>query len=332
MGLEGCIAAGRAWRDGELVDPDLTADELSAAARDDGLLMWVDLLAPSVDNLTELAQRLGLPPTTVEDVLSPHERPKVTRHGQSIFFTVYGTRLEVGGSGTSRRLRLARLSGIVLPNALVTIRLDDSLDLAPVLARWDENRDLLRHGPCALLHGLLDTVVDGHFETIRVFDDAIEGLEDDLFSATATNRGFVERVYGFRKDLVALRRVVLPMREVVSGVIRHRERDGSDLDHWFDDLYDHVLRAAEWTESLRDLISSVFETNLSLQDSRLNVIMKKLASWGAIIAIPTAVTGWFGQNVPYPGFAKPFGLWLSVALIVGLGGALWATFRRLDWL
>ena len=79
------------------------------------------------------------------------------------------------------------------------------------------------------------------------------------------------------------------------------------LDGWYDDLYDHVLRAAEWTESLRDMISSVFETNLSLQDARLNTVMKKLTGWAAIIAVPTAVTGWFGQNVPYPGFGHTSG-------------------------
>ena len=93
-----------------------------------------------------------------------------------------------------------------------------------------------------------------------------------------------------RKDLVALRRVVLPMREVVSGLMRHRESEGT-MRAWYDDLYDHVLRASEWTESLRDMVASIFETNLSLQDSRLNTIMKKLAGWAAIIAVPTAITG-----------------------------------------
>ena len=94
------------------------------------------------------------------------------------------------------------------------------------------------------------------------------------------------------------------MREVVSAVLRHRtelHKDGNELDGWFSDLYDHAIRAAEWSESLRDMLTSIFETSLSLQDARLNTVMKKLTAWAAIIAIPTAVTGWFGQNVPYPG-------------------------------
>ncbi len=104
------------------------------------------------------------------------------------------------------------------------------------------------------------------------------------------------------------------------------------LGPWYDDLYDHVLRAAEWTESLRDMVTSVFETNLSLQDARLNTVMKKLAGWAAIIAVPTAVTGWFGQNVPYPGFSHVSGLLQSVVLIVGLSIGLYVLFRRRDWL
>lgn len=104
------------------------------------------------------------------------------------------------------------------------------------------------------------------------------------------------------------------------------------LDGYFEDLYDHVLRAAEWTESLRDMVSSVFETNLSLQDARLNTVMKKLAGWAAVIAVPTAVTGWFGQNVPYPGFQTTLGLVQSVvAMVIGTVG-LYVLFRKKDWI
>ena len=98
---------------------------------------------------------------------------------------------------------------------------------------------------------------------------------------------------------------MLPMRDVVNWVLRHRgelHRGRHDLEGFYDDLNDHVLRASEWTESLRDMITTIFETNLSLQDAPLNTVMKKLTGWAAIIAVPTAVTGWFGQNVAYPGF------------------------------
>lgn len=328
-----CPVRGLAWRDGVLIDDDVVADEIAGIARTDGSVAWVDLLRPSERDIAGLAARLDLAPTTIDDIFSHHERPKVVRHGPNLFFTVYAAHLAPTGSLLSTdRLVVQRISGLVLPHMLVTIRLDDSFDMAPIVQRWNDNADLLRAGVGALLHGLLDAVVDGHFETIQRLDDEIEQLEDELFVDGPAGPEFVQRVYRFRKDLVGLRRVVLPMREVVNALVRHRERTGSDLDHWYDDLYDHVLRASEWTESLRDLVTTIFEANLSLQDSRLNVIMKKLAGWGAIIAIPTAITGWFGQNVPYPGFAKPLGLWMSLLLILLLSGGLYVMFRRRDWL
>jgi magnesium transporter len=101
---------------------------------------------------------------------------------------------------------------------------------------------------------------------------------------------------------------------------------------YFQDVYDHVLRATEWTESLRDLVSTILETNLTIQGNRLNAIMKKVTSWAAIIAVPTAVTGFYGMNVPYPGFAQQSGFVASVVLLVVLSGGLYLLFRRLDWL
>ena len=116
---------------------------------------------------------------------------------------------------------------------------------------------------------------------------------------------------------MVLRRLVLPMREVVNTLLR---RDLGLVDEamgpYFQDVYDHVLRATEWTESLRDLVSTILETNLTIQANRLNVIMKKVTSWAAIIAVPTAVTGYYGMNVPYPGFGRPSGVIASTVLIV----------------
>jgi magnesium transporter len=101
---------------------------------------------------------------------------------------------------------------------------------------------------------------------------------------------------------------------------------------YFQDVYDHVLRATEWTESLRDLVSTILDTNLSIQGNRQNAIMKKVTSWAAIIAVPTAVTGFYGMNVPYPGFGRHSGVFISTTLIVILSGGLYLLFRRLDWL
>lgn len=324
----------RAWRKGVEVAADFPLEDLDRWLAEPDVLVWLDLLEPEPALLDELAAELHLDPLAVEDALEPRERPKATRHATHTFLTCYSTALS-GLEDGGVHLEVGRVSAFVLADALITVRTDRRVDMDAILARWTED-GLLAHGVAALVHGMLDHLVDGHFEAIEAMDDVLEGLEDLLFDEGTNTRTVQQRTFGMRKSLVQLRRVVLPMREVVTAVMRFRsETDrplSAELDGNFNDLYDHVIRAAEWTESLRDMVSSVFETNLSLQDARLNEVMKKLAGWGAIIAVPTAVTGWYGQNIPYPGYMGEFGLLQSAVLILLGTVGLFILFRRVDWI
>jgi magnesium transporter len=328
------------WRKGGEVAEGFALEEVSDHLAEEGALVWVDLCNPSTEVLDQLAEELSLDPHAVEDsIASTSERAKATRHATHTFVTVYAARLETSdhtGRGLLQsRLETSRVSSFVLANGVVTVRRDDRFDMDLVVQRWRDNADLLEYGSGALLHGLLDVIVDGHFDTIQLMDDAIEALEDELFDDRANVRELQQRTYRLRKELVELRRVVLPMREVVNTVMRHRaDSDGraSELDGWYTDLYDHVLRASEWTESLRDMVTTVFETNIALQDARLNVVMKKLTGWAAIIAVPTAVTGWFGMNVAYPGIGRVSGFIASTVVISTLALVLYMTFKRRNWI
>lgn len=304
------------------------------------MLFWVDLLNPDHATLSELAEELSFDPRAVEDVVEHSERTKATRYATHIFLTVYATALgpQIPGSIESRLLT-DRVSIFVLPTGVVTVRHETDparavFDIDDVVRRWDDNSDLLRKGSPALLHGILDVIVDGQFDTIQQLDDTIESLEDGLFDERSQTRRLQRDTYRVRKELVELRRIVLPMREVVNTIMRRSSpgTDAGELDGWYSDLYDHVIRAAEWTESLRDMITTVFETNLSLQDARLNTVMKKLTGWAAIIAVPTLVTGWYGQNIPYPGYGNDWGVWTSALVSVLTSIALYVGFRRRDWL
>ena len=214
----------------------------------------------------------------------------------------------------------------------MTIRASDRIDAYTLTRRINSNREFLRLGSPAIVHAMLDLVVDGYFDTVQELDDAIEALEDDLFSPDSRSTEFQRTAYDVRTKLVTLRHVVLPMREVVNVLWRHREDSLRELDPFYADLNDHVLRATEWTESLRDMITSVFETHLSLQDQRLNNVMKKLAGWAAVISVPTLVTGWFGINVPYPGAGEPSGLISAAILVVVPAIVVYAIMRRNDWI
>lgn len=301
----------------------------------DGCLVWVDICDPDSHLLTELAAELSLEPLAVEDAVSHRERPKATRYSGYTFLTAYATHIRAEDAPAHRaQLTVSRVSAFIFKRGIVTVREGSGFDMDAVVTRWEDNADLLKYGVGALVHGLLDVIVDGHFEAVQVLDEKMEDLEDGLFNERAATHQVQRRTYSIRKDLVALRRVVLPMREVVNAVLRHRKdfNAPTELDAWYDDLYDHVLRATEWTESLRDMVTTIFETNLSLQDARLNTVMKKLTGWAAIIAIPTAVTGYFGQNLPYPGFQQHWGYALSSGLIIGIAGLLYVTFKRKNWL
>ncbi len=327
------------WLKGGEVVEGFPLSEVSEHLEEVGSLVWVDLCDPSPDMLDAIAGELSLDPHAVEDSIASAERPKATRHATHTFVTVYATRLLSNGQAElgllSSRLETSRVSTFVLPRGVVTVRPDDRFDMDQVVQRWQDNANLLEYGSGALLHGLLDVIVDGHFDTIQLMDDAIEALEDELFDERADVRDLQRRTYRLRKELVELRRVVLPMREVVNTVMRHRaDSNGhsTELDGWYTDLYDHVLRASEWTESLRDMVTTVFETNLALQDARLNAVMKKLTGWAAIIAVPTAVTGWFGMNVRYPGIGTVAGFVASTGVISTLALMLYMLFKRRNWI
>ncbi len=350
---------GRVWRNGHVASQGYPLDDLDQLLADPTVLVWLDLVDPDTATLDALATELTLDPNAVEDAVLPGERVKLSRHATHLFITTYATRIDTDLDPDHRsRLVSSQVSVFVLPRGLVTVRRDERFDIDDVVGRWDDDPELCQQGVGGLLHGLLDAIVDGHFETIQHLDDMIQEIEDALFADDLPPAGLQERVYRMRRELVELRRVVLPMREVVASILRRRlvmagsggiavalaadpdtgseaapnGRAFTPLDGWYDDLYDHVLRASEWTESLREMLASIFETNLSMQDARLNTIMKKLASWAAIIAVPTAVTGWFGQNIPYPGFSEPFGLYQSIAaILVGTIG-LYLVFRKYDWI
>ncbi|HKE99197.1 MAG TPA: magnesium transporter CorA family protein [Actinomycetes bacterium] len=319
----------RLYRDGVLEAKDFPADRISDHLQDPDTVVWLDLCEPDRGDLGLISEEFGLHPLAVEGAAQQHERPKLDRYQDHAYLTAYGVDLD----GASGRLKTSELAAFITPRALITVRKDPGFDIDGVLARWDGSADLAVHGVGFLLWGLLDVVVDAHFGAVQQLDEAMEGLEDLLFDERPHGAEVQRRSFQLRKSLVVLRRVVLPMREVVNTLLR---RDLGLIDQamvpYFQDVYDHVLRATEWTEALRDLVSTVVETYLTIQGNRLNSIMKKVTSWAAIIAVPTAVTGFYGMNVPYPGFGQATGVVTSTVLLLVLSGGLYLLFRRLGWL
>jgi magnesium transporter len=323
------MARTRCYRDGSLVAEGFPVADVSDYLADPANTVWFDLCRPDSAELESIREELGLHELAVEDALQPGQRPKLDHYPEHLFLVSYATVLDPA----TARLRACEVTAFITEHAVVTVRPDEDFDIDEVVRRWDAEAPLAAAGVAFLLYGLLDYVVDTHYDAAQQMDNVVDALEDQLFNERIRDTVVQRQTFEVRKDLVALRRLVLPMREVVNSLLR---RDlgivPPTLTPYFQDVYDHVLRVTEWTDSLRDLLSNILETRLTLRGNRLNVITKQVTSWAAIIAVPTAVTGFYGQNVPYPGFSQPSGFIVSTAVILVGSGTLYVIFKRKEWL
>lgn len=319
----------RVYRNGVLEEEGFDPARVSDFLAEPDTVVWLDVCRPTPADLAIVADELGLHPLAREDATGPAQRPKLEPYAGHQFLVAYAASYDA----ETLTLTKSEIDVFFDRQWVLTVRKDPVFDIAPVLRRWDDAPELAKHGVAFLLHGLLDVVVDGHFDVVQQLDDAIEGLEDLIFepaTGTATQR----RTFELRKALVSIRHVVLPMREVVNGLM-HRDvcPIDAELMPYYQDVYDHVMRATEWTESLRDLVTSVLETYLTLQGNRLNEIMKQLTSYAAIVAVPTAIAGIYGMNTRlYPSANSAEGWWVAITLMVVISAGLFVWFRRKDWL
>lgn len=318
----------RLYRNGVLKAEGFPIDEVSDHVGDPSAVVWFDLCSPTPADLAKISEELGLHELAIEDALHSRQRPKLDTYDSHLFLTVYGAKL------ADRHLDLIEISIFVTKNALVTVRESSEFDIGEVIRRWDANAEMARYGVPYLLHGLLDYVVDGYFDVLQAMDDRVEALEDDLFDDRPGDRAYIQRqTFEMRKKLVRFRRLAVPMREIVGSLLRRSvEMLDPALAPYYQDVYDHTLRTAEWTDSLRELVGNVREAHINQQGFKLNDIMKKITSWAAIIAVPTMITGFYGQNVPYPGFSHPIGFWTSSAAIFLVSSVLYVIFKKRGWL
>jgi magnesium transporter len=318
----------RAYKDGLLVGEDFPFDDVSVFLESDNCMIWVDIVSPTKEDLDKLGDEMNLHELAVEDALHPGQRPKLDRYENFLFTVLY----DVGFDDETGDLASREVKAFITRRALVTIH-DDDFDIDRVKRTWDDNKDLAVKGVAFLVWGLLDRIVDNQYDATSALDDAIDGLEENLFDAKQQTMEIQKRSFALRKSLVTLRRLVNPMREILNTLLRRDDtKFAPDMGPYFQDVYDHVLRVIEQTDSLRDLVSTILDTNLSIQSNRMNLVMKKVTSWAAIIAVPTAITGFFGQNVPFPGFSNEGGFIVSSVSIVVGGFILYVSFKKRDWL
>lgn len=319
----------RIYRKGKVTEVDFPLEQLGKVAKDRNAVFWLDIIEPTPDELHHLSETLDLHELAVEDAFKGMQRPKIDHYDSHLFINLY----HANYNEKAKSLNTVEMSVFVTKRGLVTIRSTGDFDMSAVTKRWDESSELSDGGVDYLLWGLLDVVVDSYFDVIQELDMELEELESMMFEEKRNNRLIQERSYALRKALVLLRRVAIPMREVLNPLVRRETKFlGEHMAPYFQDVYDHIMRVGDWTDSLRDLVTTLLETNLTIQGNQMNLIMKKVTSWAAIIAVPTAITGFYGQNLPYPGFDTQGGFITSTVLIVLISGILYWVFKRRDWL
>lgn len=318
----------RAYRNGRVEAQDFPLADVSDYLARPDVVVWVDLLVPSLQQLASLAEELGLHELAVEDAVSRHQRPKLDRYDTHLFIACHAVGLDHAGALLTTEVDL-----FVNARWLVTVRKRDDLTAAQLTRRFDRSPHLAAQGVSYLLYCTLDEVVDTYFEALQNLDTYYDEVSGQLFDGTPLAPDQQRRWFEARQSLVQLHRLAVPLREAVSGLMRREDATvAQTLYPYYQDVYDHILRVSESADALRELVSTIVETNLSLRDYRQNQIVKKVSSWAAIVAVPALITGYYGMNVPFPGAGEPIGAATASTLIVAMSAALYAIFRRNDWL
>lgn len=319
----------RAWRAGAPAERDFPVERVSDLVAEPDTFVWVDHTDPRPEDLADLEEELGVHVLAVEDALEGGQRPKLDRYRESLFLVVY----DVVGRTDDGELVTHEVKAFVTKRALITIHGTDA-DLTDFERRLDASADIADHGVPWLMWALLDTVVDHASDVVEDLDQSVTALEDDLFEhGSSRERQIQRRSFALRKQLGVVRRLVVPTRDSVTSVLHgDAELVVDGIRPYFRDVQDHLVSIADSVDQLRDAVGSVLDTNLGIASNHQNVVMKKVTGWAAIIAIPTAITGFFGQNVTFPGESAWSGLYASLSLIVVSSLVLYRVFKTKDWL
>ncbi|MCO5997419.1 magnesium/cobalt transporter CorA [Actinoallomurus sp. WRP9H-5] len=326
-----------AYIDGERVDTASLAeavtlvrapDDLPEGAEPRSRFVWVGLHEPDAAELERLSEVFGLHPLAVEDAVHAHQRPKLERY-DDVQFIVMKTVGYVERAGTET-VRTGEIMIFCGPDFVVTVRHGEHGALAPVRQRLEDNPERLALGPAAVLHAIIDRVVDDYICVGNAVQQDIDEVEENVFSADATNQA--ERIYRLKREVIQLKRAVGPL----SGPLRNlaaRRFVPTEIREYFRDVDDHLARVREQVESCDELLTPILQAHLTQVTVTDNHDMRKISAWAAILAMPTAITGVYGMNFKYmPELHWKYGYLLAVGVIVSACFVLYRGFRRNGWL
>ncbi len=302
-------------------------DRASAAP---GGFVWVGLFEPSRDEIDLIAQVFQLPHLLVEDAANPHQRPKFefddAGHGLALLKV-----LDYVDSTSD--VRTGQLAVFVGPSFAVTVRFGEIGDLRGVRDRLAGSTTLRQEGPLAVLYAVLDHVVDGYLAIADEVSFDVENLEAEVFAQVRAS-GTANSIYLLKRENIEMRRAVGPLVTWAHDAVDERLTwVPEDLQTYFRDIGEHVLRANDAVESTDNLLMTMLMASTSLQDLQQNKDMRKISAWVAIAAVPTAVAAIYGMNFDYmPELDQPWGYPAILGIMAGSCLLLFRAFKRSGWL
>jgi magnesium transporter len=321
------VVACALYRDGRRVQ-ELAVEEIGAFAGRDGGIVWLGLHEPDSALLGLIQAQLGLHELMIEDANQAHQRAKLDIYDNVLFIVLRTAQLDSKGI-----IQYGETHLIVGKGFVVSIRHGASASYAEVRQRCERNPELLRLGESAIMYAILDFVGDNYFPIFDKITEELEAIEEDIFS-TVPAREKIERIFRLRSGLLNMRHAVAPMIEICNQLRRHDFPGRSTaIKPYLRDVHDHVLLVNEAIVDLRERLTAAFEASLLLSAARQNDIVKKLGSWAAILAVPTAIAGIYGMNFKnMPELEWPFGYPASLLLMLAICSTLYYCFRRAAWL
>jgi len=322
----GMVMGCAAYEGGKRI-ADLDFDHLEEFKCKTGGFIWIGLHEPTQEALQRLQQRFGLHDLAIEDAHRAHQRPKVEVYGDSLFVVLRTAQL------VDKRTQFGETHVFLGKDYVISIRHGPSSPYREVRARCESTPRLLKLGTDFVLYAIMDFVVDNYFPVVDALEEEVESLEEHVFNDDF-DQETVEHIYRLKRDLLSLRRAVAPVVEMSNRLTRF---DMPLIDKhaypYFRDIHDHAVLVNDSVDYLRELLNSALEVDLLLASVGQSEVTKKLASWAAILAVPTAVAGIYGMNFAVmPELHWSFGYPVVMAVILGACGFLYWRFKKTHWL
>ncbi len=322
----GEVVACVAYDQGQRV-ADVSLEDIDKHVRDDRGLLWIGLHDPRPELVQDVARRLGASQPAIDELAEMHRRPRLIDFGHELF--VVATTVGV----VDNRFAFGTTVFLIGQGFLLTVRRGPSSPFTGVRRRLEAAPELLSHGSGYVAAELLDLLVDGYFQTANDQESRIESLEQKLFIRGMSDTD-IRKLYRLRRDLLRFRISVAPLGEVCRRLARVEMPEiDAHARPYFSEVADRVQRLTELVDALREALAFAFEASLMLGQSQQNDVVRRLAAWAAILAVPTAIAGIYGMNFTHmPELEWRYGYPMVMAGMGTICGLLYWGFRRAKWL